>query len=238
MGPTGAESVGAGEETGACEVVLRRNPRARRYTIRVKGPRLVCVTIPRGGSRREAMRFVEKSRDWIEAQRRRRAEVVGHAEEWPDGVEILFRGEWCRLEVRHDLGRPFVELGGHRIFLADAAINLKRPVEAFLKDLARRELPGRTRQLAERQGIAISRVSVRNQSSRWGSCSSRGVISLNWRLVQTPGWVCDYVIIHELMHRREMNHSARFWRLVDAACPRWREAEVWLDGQAFQLGMG
>ena len=71
-------------------------------------------------------------------------------------------------------------------------------------------------------------MTVRNQRSRWGSCSRRGTISLNWRLVQTPDLVRDYIIHHELMHLREMNHSARFWARVEEVCPGWREAERWL----------
>ena len=74
----------------------------------------------------------------------------------------------------------------------------------------------------------MTRVSIRNQRSRWGSCSRRGTIPLNWRLVQVPPFVREYVLLHELMHRRELNHSARFWRLVAAACPRYVEARRWL----------
>ena len=77
-------------------------------------------------------------------------------------------------------------------------------------------------------------MSVRNQRSRWGSCSVNGTISLNWRLVQTPEFVRDYIIYHELMHLREMNHSARFWARVEEVCPPWREAEHWLK----RVGLG
>jgi predicted metal-dependent hydrolase len=69
---------------------------------------------------------------------------------------------------------------------------------------------------------------VRDQQSRWGACSPKGTITLNWRLVQVPPFVCDYVLIHELMHRRELNHSRRFWRHVASVCPRYREARRWL----------
>ena len=71
-------------------------------------------------------------------------------------------------------------------------------------------------------------ASVRDQKSRWGSCSRRGTISLNWRLIQAPEFVTTYIILHELMHLRQMNHSAGFWREVEAVCPSFREAERWL----------
>ena len=89
--------------------------------------------------------------------------------------------------------------------------------------------------LAEWHSISVTRVSIRNQRSRWGACSSRGSITLNWRLILVPDFVRDYVMIHELMHRREMNHSARFWRHVATACPRMDEARRWLRTEGQQL---
>ena len=74
----------------------------------------------------------------------------------------------------------------------------------------------------------MRRITVRNQRSRWGSCSVKGTISLNWRLIQTPPFVQDYIILHELMHLREMNHSRRYWRCVEQVCPNYRNAEAWL----------
>jgi predicted metal-dependent hydrolase len=80
-------------------------------------------------------------------------------------------------------------------------------------------------------------VSVRNQRSRWGSCSARGTVSLNWRLVRTPDNVRDYIILHELAHLREMNHSDRFWARVAETCPGWREAERWLKRHGSLVGL-
>ena len=100
---------------------------------------------------------------------------------------------------------------------------------------ARRELVPRVGELAYQHGLRVQRVSIRRQRSRWGSCSRRGSISLNWRLVHAPAHVRDYVIIHELMHLREMNHSPRFWAHVDAACPDRETAEQWLKSHAQYL---
>jgi len=101
---------------------------------------------------------------------------------------------------------------------------------------ARRELPPRLLELAARYGLAVSRVSIRNQRSRWGSCSRAGHICLNWRLVQMPAWVRDYVMVHELMHLQRMDHSRRFWRLVAAVCPEYLDARKWLREHATTLG--
>ena len=80
-------------------------------------------------------------------------------------------------------------------------------------------------------------MTVRNQRARWGSCSATGGISLNWRLVQTPEAVRDYIIHHELMHLREMNHSARFWARVEEVCPGWRDAERWIRRNGSLVGL-
>lgn len=100
--------------------------------------------------------------------------------------------------------------------------------EERLRELAETQLAERCRELADKHAVPITGVTVRDQRSRWGSCSARGSISLNWRLIRMPGYVSDYVILHELMHRRQPNHSSGFWREVGLVCPEWRDAESWL----------
>ena len=99
---------------------------------------------------------------------------------------------------------------------------------AALRERARAELPPRLMEIAAAHALTVTGVSIRNQRTRWGSCGRDGNISLNWRLVLMPPAVRDYVLIHELMHLRQQNHSRRFWRLVEAACPAFRDAERWL----------
>ena len=106
----------------------------------------------------------------------------------------------------------------------------KRPpdVEQALKARAHRELPPRLLALAAEHGLAVNRVTIRDQRSRWGSCSAKGHIALNYRLTLMPESVRDYILVHELMHLKQADHSRRFWRLVEAACPAFRDAERWL----------
>ena len=126
-----------------------------------------------------------------------------------------------------------------RARLRDGAAHPRQPadvaLEATLRDRARRELPAQLLALAEQHNISVARVVVRNQRTRWGACSPSGTITLNWRLIQVPEFVRDYVLIHELMHRRELNHSRRFWRLVAACCPRLRDARRWLRQEGKKL---
>jgi predicted metal-dependent hydrolase len=121
-----------------------------------------------------------------------------------------------------------IRFGDQVVTVADAAADLRPAIERHLRALAAKGLPARTFDLAGLHQLTVQRVSVRGQRSRWGSCSFKGVISLNWRLIQTPQFVSDYIILHELMHLRQMNHSARFWREVQRVCPDYRKAKMWL----------
>ena len=93
---------------------------------------------------------------------------------------------------------------------------------------AKRDLPARLLELAASLDLTVSKVSIRNQRWRWGSCSPSGHICLNWRLVNMPAWVRDYVLIHELMHLRRLDHSQKFWTLVAQQCPDYQAARRWL----------
>jgi predicted metal-dependent hydrolase len=111
---------------------------------------------------------------------------------------------------------------------ADLPDDARRELQAR----ARRELPERLLQLAGDAGVSVRKVSVRNQKHRWGSCSPSGLICLNWRLITMPPWVRDYVLYHELMHLKRMDHSAAFWKLVAEVCPDYKRARRWLRRHA------
>jgi predicted metal-dependent hydrolase len=104
----------------------------------------------------------------------------------------------------------------------------RQKVDRDLIVRARRELPPRLLELASAHGLTVSRITIRNQRWRWGSCSRSGHICLNWRLVTMPDDVRDYVLIHELMHLKRMDHSPKFWKLVAEACPQYQDARRWL----------
>lgn len=218
-------------ELGA-SVKFARSARARRYILRVMSPEEVRCTVPRRGNMAEAMRFVEANVAWISTQiRKRRAAPPPPPRSWAAGHAFLFRGELVRVEFSEADG--VVRFGGQVVPHRGAAAEDFRPlVERRMRAIAAREFPGRVRELAAVHGLRVVHVSVRAQRSRWGSCSRSGTISLNWRLVQAPDFVRDYVIVHELMHIRQMNHSDRFWAEVARAFPQWREAEAWLKKYA------
>ena len=218
------------EPTPAEEVHFVRRRGARRYILRVLDDGSLRVTVPWWGSKREARAFVDAQQAWIAGHRGKRAARA--SARWGVGADVLVDGVAHRLTT-DDHGRVTLDGGVVAPAVAEERA-LKAAVQAWLRARAVATLPGELLALASRHDIAVTRVSIRNQASRWGSCSRRGTISLNWRLVQTPPFVRDYVLLHELMHRRELNHSARFWRHVAAVCPRYVEARRWLrvDGAA------
>jgi len=217
-----------------------RHCRARHYILRVGEDGGLRVTVPRNGSRAEALRFVEGRRAWIERERYRRITDAARRGPWREGTRLLFRGETATLAVTPlDTRRARVSFAG-QAFNAPVAetTNLRASVERYLRRVATIELPERLARLAAEHGFEVAAVTIRSQRSRWGSCSRAGRVSLNWRLIQFPARVVDYVLIHELVHLRHMNHSARFWREMAGLCPAYQESRLWLrqhGGRAVDL---
>lgn len=205
-----------------------RHPRARRYVLRLLPDGSARVTIPRDGSLTAAREFAEHHRPWLERQLHRLAARPAGAREWRIGTEVFFRGNPATLALGANGTVNRIRLGDQLISVADATADLRDDIERHLRRLATRELPPRVLEFAAQERLEVRRVTVRNQRSRWGSCSRRGTISLNWRLIQTPQFVQDYLIWHELSHLKHMNHSLRFWREVERVCPGFEIAERWL----------
>ena len=219
------------------DLVFVRSLRARHYRLTLRKDGVAVATVPARGTEREARAFVEQHHDWLARARARHARKPRVAEVWTTGTSVLWRGELT--EIRHTLAgdRPVVCLAADLFRVPSFDGDLRPALEAHFARRAKIELPARTWELAAETGADVKHVTVRNQRSRWGSCSAGGTISLNWRLVQTPDSVRDYIIYHELMHLREMNHSDRFWARVQAVCPGWRDAEQWLKRNGSLLGM-
>ena len=216
-------------------LVLIRNRRARRYILRTDQKGGARVTIPRWGTAVEGRRFAERNTEWLERQFQRLGSLPNKSSEWLLGTEILFRGELVKLEAGVDGERGLIHFGGETIKVGEADADLRPAIERHLRKLAAKELPSRVREFAAAHQLQVRRITVRNQRSRWGSCSRRGTVSLNWRLIQATTFVRDYIILHELMHLRQMNHSARFWREVEQVCPDYMTAESWLKQNAALL---
>jgi predicted metal-dependent hydrolase len=212
-----------------------RRPRARRYLLGLQPDGSARLVIPRRGTEAEALRFLERSEAWLLRRMASWRDQARARQPWQNGTRFLYRGEEVSLRVESNGDGVTIRFAEQVIPLPGALEDYRKTVLARLRRMAERELPIRTRELARQHSVSIRSVTVRAQRSRWGSCSVRGTISLNWRLIQAPPFVVDYLIVHELMHRREMNHSARYWKHVADAFPDYRAAEKWLKSKKLDL---
>jgi predicted metal-dependent hydrolase len=211
-------------------VRIRRHRQARRYTLRIQAAaREVVLTMPLRGSLRDAKAFAERHGGWIATRLRRLPET----RPFTDGAIIPVRGLDHRIVhrpgVRGTVWSEIASDGQRLLCVAGEEPHINRRVSDFLQREARRDLDAASRAAAERLGVAIKRITVRDQSSRWGSCSSTGALSYSWRLILAPNFVLEYLAVHEVAHLIEMNHSPRFWRLVHQHCPDASRAKAWLD---------
>jgi predicted metal-dependent hydrolase len=219
------------------DVVFKRSAIARSYRLSLRKDGVAVATIPVRGSMREAERFVERNQEWLERARARQLRRPRAAEIWTVGTSVLWRGHFAGIRPAASGERPSVSLGADVFRVPRLEGDLRPVLEARFVRLAKVELPARAWELAAQTRMNVTRVSVRDQRSRWGSCTAAGAISLNWRLILTPELVRDYIIHHELMHLKEMNHSARFWACVEEVFPGWREAEAWIKRNGGYAGL-
>lgn len=227
--PKGPEWIELDLEDGCVRVLVRRHPSARRLTLRVRAAsRDVTLTAPPGVSLAAAQGFVARHRAWIATRLVRLPECVP----FTDGAVIPLRGEPHRITHRPGArGTCWVEAdegGERRLCVAGEAPYIARRVRDFLKREARSDLLEAVRRHAAALNVEVGPVTLRDTSSRWGSCAADGALSFSWRLILAPAFVLDYLAAHEVAHRLEMNHGPRYWRNVERIFPARRAAEAWL----------
>lgn len=208
------------------DVVFRRHAQARRLVLRLNSAGTgVLVTVPNGVSRARALDFTERSREWIEDRVRARGGLIHLA----PGEILPLRG----------VGHEIRQSAHHRGVVTDDPVrclihvpgdpaHLPRRLLDFLKAEARADLTRASRRYAGLMGVSFRRITIRDQRSRWGSCSASGDLSYSWRLILAPDYVLDYVAAHEVAHLRHLDHSPRFWRLVLTHCHDAGRARNWL----------
>lgn len=212
-------------------VTFKHNARARRIILRMnpKGEG-VLLTVPPGTTQTEALNFARSQKAWIATRLKRTPVTLAFA----DGVQLPFRGEEhtvCHRPMpRRTVWReePPAGEGMPLLCVSGRPEHLPRRLKDWLKAQARADLSAASEHYAREMGLKYTRLSIRDQSSRWGSCSSTGALSYSWRLVLAPPDVLDYVAAHEVAHLAEMNHGPAFWALVERHCPQTKSARHWL----------
>lgn len=229
-------------------ISFRRSRRAKRLRMQIDSSGRLELIAPWLTPKSIVNRFVVTHTKWIEKQvakieiqKKRRPEF-----NYRSGDTFYYFGEPVVLMVKPSVRkRPSINIRGYQMIItlhrevgrADGVAAIKKAIENFYKKKAEEVIHDRLQHFNEFYGYKYNRVTLRNQKSRWGSCSARGNLNFNWRLIMAPIEVIDYVVVHELCHLKEMNHSARFWKLVEKAIPKYKEVRRWLRENHFLLNV-
>lgn len=221
--------------------------RRKRMAITITSDGRIQVRLPQNVSYAEGSRFVNQKRQWIvshqkavleEIERRKeQGEHIQPAHSFETGDVFYYRGTPCTLSLRVNLrvSKVRIEKCGNQIILSGPPLSREQKkdiIEEWFKRNARIRFRERCDYYAPMLKVHYQTIRVKNQKSRWGSCSSRQNLNFNWRLLMAPDSVLDYVVVHELCHLREMNHSSAFWSLVASIMPDYKKQEEWLKKEA------
>ena len=208
----------------ACPVRWHRSARARRVSLKIC-PReaAVVVTLPARGSRRAGMALLTEHAAWV-AQRLAAIEAPPAL---VAGGEVPV-GDLPHRIVHDPARRGPGSIAGRDLIVTGGAEFLPRRVTDLLRAEAARRIQSALAPHAQALGVRPAAVRLKDTQTRWGSCAANGTLAFSWRLVMAPDWVLDYVVAHEVAHLRELNHSARFWALVEGRTPHRRAATEWL----------
>jgi predicted metal-dependent hydrolase len=207
---------------------VRHSLRARRVTVRIMASGVVELVVPRGMSERHARAFLDSRAEWVRRHVERRRSLASPAESFPPAkITLRLTGESWSVFQAGGAGRLRLREMGQVLELRGTGTReeQRRALLRWLCGRAEGTLQPMLGTLAAEKGFEFSGLQVRCQRTRWGSCSSKRMISLNLALLFQPPDVVRYLLCHELAHTRHMNHSARFWRCVEACEPRWRELD-------------
>jgi len=225
---------------------IRKSFRAKYVNISV-GVDGVQVVAPVSMDDSEIIPLVEKKREWIFSKLesyRHRLVQIGAERKFVSGEKLLFMGKDYPLKVIEDEGRftSVILTNGQFFVNINRDIPLEKRREAIRRKLeqwyiiqAKEIIHQRLELFNDKIGVEINRVRFKDQKTRWGSCSQKGNLNFNWKLVMAPTYILDYVVVHELCHFIQMNHSKEFWRQVGRQIPDYQERRKWLKENGIKL---
>jgi predicted metal-dependent hydrolase len=213
------------------EYTIRRSPRARRIRVKVDPYAGVELVLPQRATKREAQAAIKELRPWID-KRLQEADAAKQRLQPPPGT-VPFLG--AHLRLRHEPNRTRAHRNHDELIVPST--DTTRALERWYRTQARNEIAPRLANATQALGKPHTSLAIRSQRTRWGSCSSTGAMSFNWRLLLAPEPVLDYVVWHEACHLVVMDHSNRFWALVERHVPDYRDHRAWLrrNGAALVL---
>jgi predicted metal-dependent hydrolase len=228
------QSVEAHVDGRPVAVSVRVSTRARHYRLSIPHSGGPVLTVPRHGRWTEAEAFLQRQTHWLAARLKRAPEAVAFA----DGELVPVRGVPHRIVATGAVRGRVTSAAAEdepALHVPGAAEHQARRLTDWLKREAGSDLRARAAFHAKRLGVTVTSLQLRDQSSRWGSCSSSGRLNFNWRLILAPPFVLDYVAAHEVAHLCEMNHSRAFWDTVKRTCPDMERGRAWLKAHGREL---
>lgn len=197
---------------------LRRSRRSRYLRLTITPEKQAVLTMPLGFSEKQALNFLQEKADWVGSQlktrRKKRVGLLAYLQKKPN---LSFYGCKAELSISFTDAKSTISWDIEKKTV-NLSLNSKHPLEEqivnLLRQFAAKVIPPQVHRAAEKYQIEVGRVSVRDQSSQWGSCSGKRTLSLNWRLILLPPELQEYVILHELAHLTHLNHSDAFWNLL------------------------
>lgn len=220
---------------------LRKSPRARWLRIQMNAGSGLTVIQPSGCGDRRLQRFLKEKQSWI-LRMVERYESMGIQPERSiePGDTVSYLGQPIKVLVRDGAyGEDFrLERGCLMAGRAEPGKRLSVRLEQWYRERAAELFTRKVKEWSHRIGVRPGDISIRGQKTRWGSCSLKGRLSFNWKLLMAPEPVVDYVVSHELSHLMEMNHSPRFWSVVSQYCQHWREHRRWLRVHEAEIARG
>jgi hypothetical protein len=216
------------DESQQLRIQIRESVRSRRLCVRVDRDAVVEVVVPRGTPKRYVARFLAEHEEWI-ARRVASANALPPEPFPPSHIALDAIGEHWRVHLAGGTGRTRLQHLGPGLLqvhgTAPASATLRRLLRGWVVTRARASLPALAERFATHAGHELAGVQVRTQRTRWGSCSTRRVLSLNAAILFQPPEVLRYLLAHEVAHLRHMNHSRAFWATVATLEPNWRELD-------------
>jgi predicted metal-dependent hydrolase len=224
----------------AISYTLKRSARARCARLEIRQATGLTIVIPKYYDTNDISDLMQKKKRWILNNLTRycqkRPPVIG--KELKSGDSIPYLGQELKLVLRQNQeSADSAVLEGNNLIirLGNNTNGLDLVLEHWYRLQAAQLIKEKADELSARFGLAYNKLTIRGQRSRWGSCSHKSNLSFNWKLMMTPEPVIDYVVTHELLHIKEMNHTRRFWQLVSEHCPQWRERRKWLKEHEAEL---
>lgn len=220
--------------------IVKRSLRAKHIRLEVKQQTGLTVVIPYSYKDRQLPKLLESKGRWILSTlaKHSRVESLSAKKGLKNGEAIPYLGRDLEIVIRDNTGIDSVTVQHNRLIVTLRSQGngiLELALERWYRMQATKLIKERAEKLSTQLGLTCNELVIRGQKTRWGSCSRKRNLSFNWKLMMAPELVIDYVIIHELSHLKEMNHSKKFWEIVAKHCPRWREHRKWLKEHEVQL---